>query len=429
MIRGIGTTSSARRLALARALVLAASLGAAACKDLDGPQQIARIESLPRELTPAEREVIEAGDSFAFEFLAQIAAEEDPGTNLFVSPLSASMALGMALVGAENETYLAMRDALGLGAMSREEIGASYGSLIELLTGLDSSVRMEIGNSVWLRIGFEPEAAYREEVEENFDASVTTLDFADPSSADTINAWVEEATNGRIEGIVQPPIDPDVVAFLIDAIFFQGDWTTQFDAADTRPGTFRREDGTSVSAPFMQLSDAEFGFAWTPDFTVVELPYGGEAFVMTLVLPPAELPLADFVAGLDAEAWADILASLSPREPQVVLPKFKLEFEKQLNESLKALGMEPAFDPLVADFSRMHLDARELQLHISEVRQKAFVEVDEKGTQAAAATSVSVGPTSAPPGFTADRPFLFVIRERLSGTILFTGLVYDPIAD
>lgn len=416
-------------LPLVLALVLTGSLGIASCSDPIGSEPVTKIEALPRALTDSEREVIEAGSSFAFDFLVRVAASEDPGTNLFVSPLSASMALGMALAGADGGTYAAMRDGLGLSGLTGEEIGASYHSLIGLLTDLDPSVRMEIGNSVWLRSGFDAEAAYVEEVEADFEARVATLDFTDPTAADTINAWVSEATDGWIDGIVTPPIDPTIVAFLINAIYFQGDWTVQFDPADTRPGQFLREDGSVVTTPFMRLSDGEFPFAWTPDYTAVELPYGGEAFAMTLVLPPEDRSLAEFVAEFDAEAWADILASLSASEPPVVLPKFKLEYEKQLNEVLKALGMEPAFDPFLADFSRMHRDALAMQLHISEVKQKAFVEVDEKGTQAAAVTRVSVGVTSAPIGFTADRPFLFAIRERLSGTVLFTGLVYDPTAD
>ena len=420
------------RLAGMLSLALVSGLGLIAlggCSDTSGPDPVTRIEALPRALTDAEREVIEAGDSFAFDFLARLAASEDAGVNLFVSPFSASMALGMALAGAEGETYEAMRNGLGLSGMSREEIGASYHSVIGLLTDLDPSVQMVIGNSVWLRTGFDPEVAYLEEVEADFDARVSTLDFADPTAADTINAWVSEATGGEIEGIVTPPISPLTVAFLINAIYFRGDWTIQFDPADTRPGPFRREDGTVVTAPLMHLSDGAFPFAWTPEYTALELPYGGEAFAMTLVLPPEGVGLAEFVAGLDADAWKRILASLAPRDPPVTLPKFRLEFDKQLNDVLKALGMEPAFDPSVADFSRMHRDALDMQLYLSEVKQKAFVEVDEKGTTAAAVTSVEVGVTSAPIGFTADRPFLFAIRERLSGTLLFTGLVYDPTAE
>jgi serpin B len=358
-----------------------------------------------------------------------VAAAEDAGANVFVSPLSASMALGMALAGAENDTYTTMRGALGLQGLTRDQIGMASETLIALLTNLDPSVHMEIGNSVWLRTGFQPEEAYIEDVETHFDALISILDFDDPTAADTINAWVSDATDGLIDGIVDPPIDPLTVAFLINAIYFQGDWTLQFDPADTRPGDFRRDDGTVVSAPFMSQSDGEFPFAWSEEYVAVELPYGGEAFAMVVVVPGRDVVLDDFVAGLDANGWKAIIENMTPSETMVLLPKFKLEYEKSLNDVLKALGMESAFDPAVADFSRMHRDAIAMQLHISRVRQKAYVEVDEKGTKAAAVTSVEVGVTSAPPMFAADRPFLFAIRERLSGTILFLGIVHDPTAD
>jgi len=405
------------------------ALALAACDPGTGPDGAARIESLPRALTASEQALVAAGESFAFDVLRELARDEAPGTNVFVSPLSASMALGMALAGADGGTYEAMRGGLDLGSLSREEIGASYASLIALLSDLDPEVRLAIGNAVWLRTGFSPESAYVAEVEEDFGARVATLDFDDPSAAETINAWVAEATEGLIDGIVDPPIDPMIVAYLINAIYFEGDWTVQFDPADTRPGEFRREDGTTVTAPFMHLSEETFPFSWTPDYIAVELPYGGEAFAMTLVVPTGEAGLAGFVDGLDPDAWRTIVAGLAPTEAMVAVPKFRLEYEKVLNDVLVALGMGPAFDPFAADFTRMHRDALALQLHISEVKQKAFVEVDEKGTKAAAVTSVGMGATSAPPYFAADRPFLFVIRERLSGTVLFTGLVHDPTAD
>ena len=414
---------------LLTAVTLVLPLAGSGCSDPNEPEPVTTIQALPRDLTAAERELIAAGETFAFDFLAEVAAAEDAGANVFVSPLSASMALGMALAGAENDTYTTMRDALGLAGMTREQIGLAYETLIALLTNLDPSVRMEIGNSVWLRTGFQPEEAYIEDVETHFDARISTLDFDDPTAADTINAWVSDATDGLIDGIVDPPIDPLTVAFLINAIYFQGDWTLQFDPADTRPGDFRRDDGTVVSAPFMSQSDGEFPFAWGEDYVAVELPYGGEAFAMVVVVPGREVALDDFVAGLDADRWTAIVESMTPSETMVLLPKFKLEYEKSLNDVLKALGMGAAFDPFAADFSRMHRDALALQLHISRVRQKAFIEVDEKGTRAAAVTSVEVGVTSAPPMLTADRPFLFAIRERLSGTILFVGLVHDPTAD
>jgi len=399
-----------------------------ACSSPADPQEVERIEALPRPLTADERALAEAGEAFAFDFLREVVREEDPAANVFVSPLSASMALGMALAGAEAGTFEAMRDALRLGGLGREEIGVSYRSLIDLLSGLDPAVRLEIGNSVWHREGFALEDTFMSEVERDFLARVEALDFNDAGAADVINSWVSEATDGLIDGIVDPPIDPLTMAFLINAIYFEGEWTLQFDPARTASGDFRRTDGSTVSVPFMSMSDERFPYAQTPDYEAIELPYGGEAFAMTVVLPSETIGIEAFVESLDAGAWAEIIAELRETELLVALPKFKLEYEKNLNDVLKALGMEVAFDEAAADFSRMHRDALAMQLHISRVKQKAFVDVDEEGTRAAAVTSVEIGVTSAPPMFRADRPFLFAIRERFSGALLFTGVVRDPSA-
>jgi serpin B len=418
------------RLTSNRPLVnlLGAFLLLAACSAPGEPQEVQRIESLPRPLTGGELALADAGEAFAFDFLREVLREEDPAANIFVSPLSASMALGMALAGAEAGTFEAMRAALRLGGLGREQIGVSYRSFIDLLSGLDPAVRLEIGNSVWHRQDFALEDTYISEVERDFLARVAALDFNDAGAADVINSWVSEATDGLIDGIVDPPIDPLTMAFLINAIYFEGEWTLQFDPERTASGEFRRTDGSTVSVPFMSMSDGEFPYAQTPEYQAIELPYGGEAFAMTVVLPCEAIGIGAFVESLDAEAWAEIVAGLGETELLVALPKFKLEYEKNLNDALKALGMEVAFDPAAADFSRMHRDALAMQLHISRVKQKAFVDVDEEGTRAAAVTSVEIGVTSAPPMFRADRPFLFAIRERLSGALLFTGVVRDPSA-
>ncbi len=408
--------------------LLAVVLLVAACNSPASPQQVQRIESLPRALTDGELALTAAGEAFAFDFLREVVREEDPAVNIFVSPLSASMALGMALAGAEAGTFEAMRAALRLGGLEREQIGVSYRSLIDLLSGLDPTVRLEVGNSVWHREGFTLEDAYVSEVERDFLARVEALDFDDPGAADVINAWVSEATDGLIDAIVDPPIDPLTMAFLINAIYFEGAWTLRFDPARTVSGDFRRSDGSTVSVPFMSMSDGEFPYAETSAYQAIELPYGGEAFAMTVVLPSEAIGIDAFVESLDAEAWAEIIAGLGEAELLVALPRFRLEYDRTLNDVLKALGMEVAFDETAANFSRMHRDALDLQLHISRVKQKAFVEVDEEGTRAAAVTSVEMGVTSAPPTFRANRPFLFAIRERLSGALLFTGVVRDPSA-
>ncbi len=408
--------------------LLAALVLVAACDSPADPQQVQRIEALPRVLTDGEIALMDAGEAFAFDFLRELVREEDPAANIFVSPLSASMALGMALAGAEAGTFEAMRAALRLGGLEREEIAASYRSLIDLLSDLDPTVRIEIGNSVWYREGFTFEDAYSREVERYFLARVEALDFDDPDAADVINAWVSEATDGLIDGIVDPPIDPLTVAFLLNAIYFEGAWTLRFDPARTSSGDFRRSDGSTVSVPFMSMSDGEFPYAETSNYQAIELPYGGEAFAMTVVLPAEAIGIDAFVESLDAEVWAELIAGLGESELLVALPRFRLEYDRTLNDVLEALGMAVAFDETAADFSRMHRDALQLQLHISRVKQKAFVEVDEEGTRAAAVTSVEMGVTSAPPMFRADRPFVFAIRERLSGALLFTGVVRDPSA-
>ncbi len=408
--------------------VLATAFLVAACDSPADPQPVQKIESLPRALTTSELALIEGGEAFAFDFLREVVREEDPAANIFVSPLSASMALGMAMEGAEAGTFEAMRAALRLDGLGREQIGVAYRSLIDLLSDLDPTVRVEIANSVWHRAGFVLEDDYVSEVERDFLARVEALDFADPGAADVINAWVDEATEGLIDGIVDPPIDPLTMAFLINAIYFEGAWTLRFDPDRTTPGDFRRSDGATVTMPFMSMTDRVFPYAQTADYQAIELPYGGEAFVMNVVLPSEAVGVDAFVESLDAGSWADLVSGLADTELLVALPRFRLEYDKNLNEVLKALGMEVAFDEAAADFSRMHRDARNLQLHISRVKQKAFVEVDEEGTRAAAVTSVEVGVTSAPPMFRADRPFVFAIRERLSGALLFMGVVRDPSA-
>ncbi len=406
------------RLALSLAVL---SLGA--CDDVAGP---GRIDELPRQLTATEQQVIGAGNGFGFDLLGRLLQDEEPDANLFISPVSASMALGMTLNGAAGETFSAMRETLGFGALSRAEINDAYGGLIDLLRGLDPAVTFAIGNSLWHRTGFDVEQEFTGNLSEHFDAEVQGLDFADPAAAGVINDWVAEATAGRIDHIVEAPIDPLTMAFLINAIYFKGAWTVEFDRRDTQDSPFTRPDGSKVLTPFMMLDGERFPFASTADYEAVELPYGGQAFAMTVVLPRLGSSVETVAARLDDGAWASLVGSLAEADLTLFLPKFRLEYEKALNDVLTALGMGITFDPHQADFTLMHARAREIELHISKVKQKSFIQVDEEGTEAAAATSVEMGVTSAGPVVRVDRPFLFAIRERLSGTILFLGRITDP---
>jgi len=409
------------RLHRLRALLAATLL--LGCSDGVTPR-VDPITELPRALTAAEESIIGASNDFGEELFRRV-VEGDARDNVIISPLSASMALGMTLNGAASTTFDGMASALGLDGLSQEEINASYRGLIDLLTDLDPTVTFEIANAIWAKEGFPFRETFFQAVSAAFDARAETRDFGDPATVAAINDWVDDRTHGLIESIVDS-LDPALVMLLVNAIYYEAEWTLRFDPADTRPEPFMRDDGTTVTADMMRLDDPEVRSAWGADYVAVELPYGGAAFTMLVVVPTGSLTARELVAGLDAGAWSTMIGSLADARPDwVAIPKFTLTYDGFLNDALKGMGMSEAFSP-GADFS--NLSPLGDQLCISYVRQKTYVEVDERGTRAAAVTSVGVGVTSAPSGFTVDRPFVFAIRERLSGTILFAGLVGDPTA-
>ncbi|MEJ2541485.1 MAG: serpin family protein [Gemmatimonadota bacterium] len=412
-----------RSLPFAAALVVAT----VACGDVSGPGDGTGdpITELPRTLTTVETELVSASNQFGLDLLRETLAREE-GLNVVLSPLSASVALGMTLNGADGSTFDAMRETLGYPGLQQAEINAAYRDLLTLLVELDPDVEFQVANSLWADEGFPFEEDFVARVQSSFDAVARTLDLQAPATLGEINGWVEEETNGYIPTLLDE-IPAETVMYLINAIYFESTWTLQFDPDETRTAPFRRADGVEVQVPLMSMRSAEIPWVRDEGFVAADLPYGAEAFGMLVILPAEGTPVRDFVANLTAGDLAEIESALVERQlSRLALPRFKLSYGTLLNDALKAMGMEVAFDELAADFDRMSPDSR---LFIDEVRQKTFIEVDEAGTRAAAATSVGVGETSLPPELVADRPFLFVLRERLSGTILFTGVVGDPTAE
>lgn len=393
-------------------------LVAAACSDPGGPGTGTTIDELPRPLTAAEQKLVTGSNAFAFDLMREI-NKAQPRENVFVSPLSASMALGMTANGASGTTWDAMRTGLRLGNVSREEIGAGYKSLIALLRGLDKTTDFRIANSIWYRKSFPFHQSYLDESRSFFDASVEGLDFASPDAVKTINTWVDNATARKIPSIIDE-IKDDHVMFLINAIYFKGAWQDRFDKSRTENAPFRALDGSSASVPLMHRS-GKMRIAWDPAYTAVDLLYGNSAFAMTVVLPAEGTDVNSVVESLTEAKWKSLEGSISERQALLYLPRFRLDWKRELNEDLKALGMQIAFTDGEADFTRMSPVGD--RLFITEVIQKTFVDVNEEGTEAAAATSVGVGVTSAPAAVRVDRPFIFVIRERFSGTILFMGKI------
>lgn len=403
-------------------LLLAFLAVTAACRDANGPGDAEPIAGLPRSLSVAETQLITADNAFGLELFHVLDSTAGPDENLFLSPLSVAMALGMTYNGAAGETQVAMERTLGLTGLSRDDINRAYRGLIDLLGDLDPAVVFEIANSIWYRNGITLEPQFLDDNRQYFDATIEALDFANPNAASTINAWVRDRTRGRIEKIVDSPIPGDVILYLINAIYFNANWTYQFDPDRTAPRPFVLADGTEVMVPMMaQTEMIPVATALVEGVRILDLSYGGGAFRFTVALPDTPAGIHDLAANLTEEQWSDWVSALDSTEIIVQLPKFSLEQEYALRDPLEALGMIPAFCGTVADFARMYPEAC-----ISRVKHKTFVEVDEEGTEAAAVTSVEFVVTSAPPIFAVDRPFLFVLRERLSGTILFLGKVVDP---
>jgi serpin B len=380
------------------------------------------LTALPRALSPAEVEIVDGANAFSFDLLREATRTLPADQNAFLSPLSASMALGMALNGANGETYEEMRTALGLGALSEAAIDQGYRDLMGLLVGLDPRTEMLIANSMWAREGFALEPTFTDAGRNFFDAEIASLNFGDPGALDAINGWVSGKTRGRIPTLLEQ-IDSNEMLFLINAIYFKGKWRTAFDPGDTRTAPFYAADGRERAAPLMHQEET-LAYGETDAYQAVDLLYGNGAFAMTVLLPKPGRTPAELLSELDPASWRALAEGFHDAEVSLTLPRFRLEYSRQLREDLESLGMVTAFDEARADFYRI-ADVRPERLYITRVEQKTFVEVNEQGTEAAAATSVGIGATSAPEivVMQVDRPFAFAIRERLSGTVVFLGVM------
>jgi serine protease inhibitor len=380
-------------------------------------------DEVPPDLTLAEKKLIESDNKFGLKLFREIVKEEKD-SNVFISPLSVSMALGMTYNGANGETQRAMQKTLEFSGLTIEEVNQCYKHLIESLTQLDPKVEFKIANSIWYRQGLSAKEEFINLCKKYFDALVTGLNFNDPAAADIINAWVEENTDGKIEEIVTAPIDPLTVMFLIDAIYFKGTWTYQFDKDETKDAWFRLPDGTRKPCKMMEQRGF-YKYLENEDFQAVDLPYGDGDFSMTIFLPYWNTNVDSLIAKFDQENLNDWLSRFSSDSGDIYIPKFTLEYELILNDVLKALEMGIAFTPGQADFSNMYGN---VSVWIDEVKHKTFVRVNEEGTEATGATVVEMSLGPGPPGFwmRVDRPFIFMIRENKSQTVLFIGKIVEP---
>ena len=364
-----------------------------------------------------------ANTGFAFDLLKQVVGEQS-NANVFISPFSVSTVLQMVANGAAGDTRAEMLRVLKTAGLSTESLDAACQALNQSLSA-QTNVILNLANAVWFQDGVQIKPGFVDINRRCFQARLASVDFKNPTSAKTINDWADHSTHGRIKEVVQWPFDPLTRLVLANAIYFKGKWERPFERKDTKPRAFYPAPGQSRQVPMM-WQRGEFSYQKGDGFQAVRLPYAGGRLQMILCLPDTNSSPVKLLAGLGADTWRNgILPGFRDQQGTLAFPRFKLDYDVTLNDPLKALGMRHIFED--ADFSAM----TDEKLFVSQVKQKSFVEVNEEGTEAAAVTTVTMESAvfMKPPKpfeMIVDRPFLFVIEDSETRSILFMGIVHDP---
>ncbi len=371
-------------------------------------------------------EIIEADNLFGLELFNLIVEEETQKPNLMISPMSVSIALAMAYNGADGETKTQMEEMLHKQGLTAEEINASYKKLVDALDSHDPRVELSIANSIFYNNHYVLKSEFLQTNQSFYDAEVNALDFSNSAATlQTINNWVKSATHNKIDKILEE-LSPNDVLYLINAIYFNGKWTYQFEKKNTHDRNFTTADGSVVQVPTMTIKE-DFNYTATDEFELLEMPYGGGKYSMMVFLPQDGYDTDDVINALTPDAIGNWIDQMTKQTKTVYMPKFEYAYDNELVENLKALGMIDAFSDTDADFSGIS----DVYLYISKVKHKSYIRVDEQGTEAAAVTSIgfettSVGPS---PVFSVDHPFIFSIYEKDTKAILFIGKVTNPNED
>jgi len=374
----------------------------------------------PVDPAVVKKQLVTSSNRFGLSLFAALTTQEGPAKNVFISPLSVSYALAMTYNGAAGLTAEQMAQVLGFEGLSLADMNQCFHDLTEYLTTVDQFTTFEIANSLWCGKGIPTKQSFIDLNRIWFDAEVNTIDFSALYAVDTINHWVAEATHDKITEIITPPIDPATVMFLINAIYFKGDWTHPFDTAMTVNGQFHCGDGSDVTIPMMN-KDTLFFVAYNDLFEAIDLPYGKHGYSMTILLPREGVTVDQLIAQMTPENWATWMGAFIEWQTFIGMPKLTVEYDASLKGVLAALGMSVAFSDQ-ADFSNM-VDS--LSVCIDDVLHKTYLRVDEKGTEAAAVTAVVIMPTCLD-YFIVNRPYIMAIREKESGTIVFLGRIAAP---
>ncbi len=378
-----------------------------------------------RSMSVQELEVIEAANNFSMDILASINAGHAT-ENIFISPFSISAALSMTANGAKDETKEAIKKVLHASHLTDLEMNEAYRDLVKYLLELDKKTELQIANSNWYYNKYNIHPDFKYVLRDYYDTEVKAADFKNPQTVDQINAWIENKTRGKIKEMLDV-IEDDIIMYLINAIYFKSEWKYSFDKNLTSKKTFHTPTGEK-QVDMMHSEGVKLSRYFHEDFVLADLPYGNGQYSMMVMVSNSGKDINDIIAGLDADKLLNYINQSDTATMEVFLPKFTLEFKKELKDVLKALGMEIAFEPKSADFKDLFQE--QLPACINRVLHQSFVEVNEKGTEAAAATIVEIKTfSSLPPENTiinVNRPFAFFIREKHSNTILFAGKMLDP---
>jgi serpin B len=369
--------------------------------------------------------LVTASTAFGFRLLAQL-SKPAAGKNVFISAPSIALALAMTYNGAEGATRKAMAQTLGIEGLALPQINSACAALLQTLERTDPQVQLAIANSLWAKANHPFAPDFIQRTTTCFHAQIANIDFTAPSAPATINEWVGKMTNEKIRDLIKPGDFDDLTRLvLINAIFFKGIWQKQFDKAKTRDGIFTLHDGQTKQQPMMAQSGS-FKYAESRNYQAVALPYGDGRVSMYIFLPTQTAALDEFASTLTATNWDKWMSRFSKMEGDLVLPRFKIEYAAELNDALAALGMSVAFGD-DANFDGMS-QLKPAEFYISKARHKTFVQVNEEGTQAAAATAVIIAQRAIVQRFRmmVDRPFFCAIRDDETGVLLFMGLIVDP---
>ena len=397
------------------------------CSKEDSVEKITEEQSDEIAAT-VDKNLINANTRFGFNIFKELILE-DKNKNIFISPLSILLALAMTYNGAVGDTNLAMAEALQFKSFDLEELNSGFHDLLVSIRNADSDIDLAIANSIWYRLDDKVKEDFIERNSKYFNSEVNEIDFTAPDAVDIINGWIEDATKGKIDKMISE-IPPDAVMYLINAIYFKGNWTYPFDENLTSDGDFYPGDETVKKVPMMTQQE-NFGYYKEDNFSGIKLPYGKEKMAMYIILPDKGVSVDTIIKSLNEEKWNKIKKSFYSSKVNLIMPRYKMEYGiKLLNDVLIKLGMGIAFEPGLADFSGIFYREPGESPWISRVLHKAVIEVNEKGSEAAAATVVEMMESAVPVEeiieFVVNRPFFFIIADDRTGSILFMGKVIEP---